>query len=112
VRPPADSSSARALDPEVDLHVCGTCRSPLVHPLAWEPVGPRYWRIELRCPECGWEGTGVFDRSVADRLEDELDRAAAQLVADLLALTRANMEDFAARFAAALEADLVLPEDF
>jgi hypothetical protein len=54
----------------------------------------------------------VFDRSVADRLEDELDRAAAQLVADLLALTRANMEDFAARFAAALEADLVLPEDF
>jgi hypothetical protein len=47
-----------------------------------------------------------------DRYEVELDRGGQELIEDLQALTRANMEEEADRFAAALASDSILPEDF
>jgi hypothetical protein len=102
----------RPADPELDLHVCGTCSSELVHPLDWEPAGSCHWQVTLRCPNCGWEGTGVFDEATVTRFDQTLDRASELMVADLCALELANMHDFADRFVAALHAGHVLPEDF
>ena len=102
----------RPADPEHDLHVCGGCGSQLVHPLDWEPVGTSHWQVTLRCPDCRWEGTGVFDEPTVHRFDDALERGVEDLRADLRVLERANMRHFADRFTAALAAGQILPEDF
>jgi predicted RNA-binding Zn-ribbon protein involved in translation (DUF1610 family) len=102
----------RAPDAEVDVHVCGACGSELVQPVDWNPAGRRHWAIELRCPECGWAGTGVFDQAAVDRFDAVLDDGTDALVAELATLTVENMSEYVERFATALEADRVLPEDF
>jgi len=99
-------------DPEHQLEVCGACGSHLVHPVEWEPVGSAHWQILLRCPQCEWEGTGVFEQAAVERFDEALERATDHLVTDLRTLERANMAEFADRFIACLQADLILPEDF
>lgn len=100
------------LSSETHLEICGSCSSSLVHPVEWEPVGTAHWQIELRCPECEWAGTGVFDQDTVERFDEALEQGTDRLVADLQALERANMSDYAQRFCAALAADQILPEDF
>jgi hypothetical protein len=94
------------------LHVCPSCASTLVHPRDWEEAGPHHWWIDLRCPECEWAGAGEWDHDVVDAFDDVLDRGTQTLVRDLRQLAHANMEDEIERFAAALRAGLILPEDF
>lgn len=95
-----------------ELHVCPCCCSNLVYPTDWAPAGTDDWGVDLRCPECEWRGSGVFDQDAVDRFDEELDRGMDSLLADLSIVTRANMEEEGARFLAALTADQVLPEDF
>src|ERR687894_413934 len=95
----------------VDLHVCGRCTSELVYPVEWEEAGTTHWEVVLRCPNCEWNGTGVFEQ-VVERFDEELDRGTECLVRDLKRLMTANMEDEIERFVSALENDHVLPEDF
>jgi hypothetical protein len=102
----------RATDEQIDLHLCGTCGSELVYPLDWEEEGSSHWRVVLRCPNCEWAGTGVFEQEVVERFDLELDRGTELLVADLQQLTRANMEDDVDRFVTALGGDHILPSDF
>ncbi len=102
----------RALDAEFDLHVCGSCASPLVHPLRWEPVGTAHWLIERRCPECWWEGTAVFDQETVDRYDEELTDAADAIADDAMALARAATTEWVERFVAGVQAGQILPEDF
>jgi hypothetical protein len=104
--------AARPVDPEFNPHICGSCRSGLVQPVEWEPAGTSHWQIQLRCPECEWGGTGVFDSETVARFDEELEAGTEQLLADLHTVSRANFEAEAERFAAALHADLILPEDF
>jgi len=94
------------------LHVCPTCASELVHPIAWGEHGPDHWEVTLRCPECYGCTTGVHDQAAVEALDAELDRGTGALVADLRRLFEANKEDEIARFVAVLQADLLLPEDF
>ena len=95
-----------------DLHVCRTCESELVYPVDWEEAGNTHWEVMLRCPNCEWNGTGVFEQDIVERFDEELDRGTEALVRDLLRLMRANMEDDVERFVTALRADAILPEDF
>lgn len=95
-----------------DLHVCGTCQSDLVYPVEWSEAGTRHWEVTLRCPNCEWCGTGIFEQEVVDRFDLELDRGTEALVADLKRMMQANMEDEVERFVSALEADAITPEDF
>jgi hypothetical protein len=95
-----------------DLQVCGTCASELVYPVDWEEEGSSHWRVVLRCPNCEWTGTGVFEQEVVERFDLELDHGTEVLVADLQQLTRANMEEDVDRFIAALSGDHILPSDF
>jgi len=94
------------------LHVCFHCAGELVFPLDWSEEGPRHWRIVLRCPECESRREGVFEQAAVERLEDELDRAAAALLGDLRRVTHANMSDEIEFFIRALDADLIDPSDF
>jgi hypothetical protein len=94
------------------LHVCFHCAGELVFPLDWSEEGARHWRIVLRCPECESRREGVFEQAAVERLEDELDRAAAALLGDLRRVTHANMSDEIEFFIRALDADLIDAGDF
>lgn len=95
-----------------DLHVCGSCASTLVYPTEWEEAGAVHWEVTLRCPNCEWAGTGVFEQDVVERFDEELDRGTEALVRDLKRLAHANMEDEIERFTVALTEDHIVPEDF
>ena len=95
-----------------DLHVCPECRSELVYPTAWEEADRTSWEVTLRCPNCEWTDTGVFDDEAIQRFDEVLDRGTEALVADLRQLSRANMEDDVERFIRALDGGHLLPEDF
>ena len=95
-----------------ELHVCAECGSNLVYPLDWSPTPNRRWSVVLRCPECDTTVQGVYDQPVVDRFDEELDRAAEQILDDLTRLARANMEDEVERFVGALQAGHILAEDF
>ena len=62
------------------------------------------WEVTLRCPNCEWLHTGVFDQDTVERFDEELDRGTDNLVDDLKRLIRANMEEEIERFAQALGA--------
>jgi hypothetical protein len=95
-----------------DLHVCPECKSDLVYPVEWEEASSTHWEVALRCPDCEYQETGVFDQDTVDRFDEELDRGTEQLVRDLKRLTRANMEEEIDRFAEALRANAIWPMDF
>jgi hypothetical protein len=95
-----------------DLHVCGSCDSTLVYPTEWEESGTTHWEVTLRCPNCEWTGTGIFEQELVERFDEELDRGTEALVRDLKRLSHANMEDEIERFVDALEAGHIVPEDF
>jgi hypothetical protein len=84
----------------------------MVQPAHWFEQGNGSWQVELRCPECEWWGRGSFSQNEVDRFDEELDRGGEELIEDLRALTRANMQDEADRFAKALASNTILPEDF
>jgi hypothetical protein len=94
------------------MHACPSCSSVLVQPVNWHEQGDGHWNVELRCPECEWWGRDGYSQTEVDRYDEELDRGGQELIEDLRALTRANMEDEADRFAVALASDIILPEDF
>jgi hypothetical protein len=104
--------SAEPVCPPQELHVCFNCAGELVYPLDWAEEGAGYWRIVLRCPECEARREGVFEQSVVERLDDELDHGAGALLSDLKRLTHANMTDEVEFFVRALQADLITPSDF
>jgi ribosomal protein L37AE/L43A len=95
-----------------DLHVCPDCSSGLVYPLAWDEAGDQAWELLLRCPNCEWQGEGVFAQHVVEQLDEQLDYGTQVLVRDLRQLMHANMEDEVERFIAALNAGHILPMDF
>jgi hypothetical protein len=95
-----------------DLHICRTCASELVYPIAWEPADDGCWELSLRCPNCEWIGEGVFEHAAVENLDRRLDEGTQALSRDLFQLSQANMEDEVERFVTALEADHVLPMDF
>jgi hypothetical protein len=95
-----------------DLHICGSCGSDLVHPVEWDEAGTTLWEVSLRCPNCEWSGTGIFEQDIVDRFDEELDRGTESLVRDLRRLVHANMEEDIDRFVTALHAGHIVPEDF
>jgi len=94
------------------LHICPDCDSPLVQPRSWSETENEQWELVLRCPNCEWHDEGVYAQSEIEDLEDRLEDGLADLLDDLHRLAQANMADEIGRFVRALEADLILPEDF
>jgi hypothetical protein len=94
------------------LHVCRRCAAPLVQPLSWAETEAERWELELMCPNCGWSTIGVYTQAEVEELEDRLEEGLSEMLADLHRLAQANMTDEVERFIAALETNLILPEDF
>jgi hypothetical protein len=88
------------------LHICPKCESHLVQPVAWADVDSDKWELTLRCPNCHWTVSGVFDHDQVAALEEQLDEGVAAIIRDLKRLTHANMAEEIDRL------DLILPEDF
>ncbi len=107
--PPAE---APAKAPDRELHVCPECENALVYPVDWSEHDAVHWEVALRCPNCEWNTIDLYAQEAVDRFDEELDRGTEALVRDLKQLTYANMEDECERFARALQADAILPEDF
>lgn len=94
------------------LHVCPECASELVQPVDWAEAPEGLWELVLQCPNCFWLEAGAYDQDQVDALEERLDDGLTEMLSDLRRLTQANMSEEIERFAAALNADLILPEDF
>jgi hypothetical protein len=109
-----DSTDPRAaqVQPVDELNVCPECDRDLVYPVDWEEASATHWAVELRCPNCEWSEVGTYDQATVDRFDEMLDLGTETLVKDLRRLMQANMEAEADRFAAALDANAILPEDF
>jgi hypothetical protein len=98
---------------DTGLHVCPTCNSHLVQPTCWEQTDEDgHWRIWRRCPECEWSTDGVHNEREIDDYDERLDFGTRELAEVLRELERSNMEQVVETFVAALEADLIGPEDF
>jgi hypothetical protein len=95
-----------------ELHLCDGCGSDLVQPVAWGQPDENGLELTLECPNCGWAEVGTFSRDQIELFEERLDDGLADMLDDLQRLTQANMSDELERFAYALQADLILPEDF
>jgi hypothetical protein len=108
----AESAGAASAEPVDELHMCPECDRDLVYPVDWEEASATHWEVELRCPNCEWSEVGTFDQATVDRFDERLDSGTEALVKDLRRLVQANMEAEAERFAAALDANAILPEDF
>jgi hypothetical protein len=108
----AAPASSRPLEDATDLHLCDGCGSSLVYPMEWEEAGVSHWEVALRCPNCEWHGTGVFEQDVVERFDEELDRGTEALVRDLKRLMHANMEEEIDRFVSALHGGHIVPDDF
>ncbi len=98
--------------PATGLHICPECASELVQPVDWGEATEEHWELTLHCPNCDWASQGIFDQDQVVQLEEELDEGVAAILRDLKRLATANMADEIERFASALEADVILPEDF
>ncbi|MBO0768919.1 MAG: hypothetical protein J2O48_09575 [Solirubrobacterales bacterium] len=94
------------------LHVCPDCDCDMVQPHDWTESEDGGWELSLECPNCGWLETGEYDEHQIASLEDELDAGVELMLADLRRLAHANMASDVDSFIAALQCDLVLPEDF
>ena len=106
------STRSSTAAPRRSCATCGGCNADLVYPVEWEEYGATHWSVTLRCPNCEWTGTGIFEQSVVERFDEELDRGTEALVRDLKRLMHANMEEEIDRFISALQDDQILPEDF
>lgn len=94
------------------LHVCPGCDSELVQPAWWEEAEGGAWRVALRCPECEHRHEGVFPQATVDAYDEQLDAGSEELTAAYRSAVRENLAGELERFAGALQAGAILPEDF
>jgi hypothetical protein len=94
------------------LHICPVCACDLVQPHDWAETADARWQMTLECPNCAWLEAGIYNQLEVELLEEHLDAGVEEMINDLRRLTRANMVTEVDRFVAALEHDLILPEDF
>lgn len=105
--------SASPLSDPPGLHVCPACAKPFVVPgEIREVVGTDSVRLDLCCTNCPWTTTAVHRDHELTALEMQLDRSFADLLWTLEVVWIANEEAAIERFAAALDAGAILPEDF
>jgi hypothetical protein len=96
-----------------DLHICARCRAPFVVPVSILDVHDdgRYV-VELGCSNCEAASLAVHDEASLEALDHELDRSLLAMQEALDTLVLADELERIDRFAEALQADLILPEDF
>ncbi len=94
------------------IELCPACGGDRVHPLDWHEVDDVRWQLEVRCPDCRWRTSEVFDQSEVERYDDVLSAGTDDLIEVLERVTRENMNEHLERFRRALELDAIEPMDF
>jgi hypothetical protein len=94
--------------------VCGSCRRPFAVPDAVVPTPGDSTDVvvELRCTNCGWMHVGTFPPSAVEALDRALDLTEREIRTALEICELSDTLDRIDRFARALQADLITPEDF
>jgi hypothetical protein len=94
------------------LSVCPHCRACAVVPVDTREHDEHRWWLALRCGECGSAREVVVPDAQAERYGCELDRACAEIEAELNRLERERMDTDARTLAIALARDLIDAGDF
>jgi hypothetical protein len=96
-----------------DLRYCPDCRQPFVAPRGiLASSGDGRHAVDLACANCGWSAVELHGGDRLGALDRALDRDSAQIAANARALALSLELDRIDRFAAALRAGHILPEDF
>ncbi len=94
------------------VHTCRRCSSSLVQPIEWNRLDERSWEVVVRCPEC-WESYPVvLDQDDVNEFSYFLESAFKTMLDAIKELDHEAFEADCERFATALWANHVLPEDF
>lgn len=95
------------------LHECPACGLSFVVPTNVLQVLARNWyRVELTCTNCQWSEITTHDEDRLEELDRALDSQTANMQATLELWTLSRHLEEIDAFAHALQADLILPEDF
>jgi hypothetical protein len=99
----------RALEP----HVCRVCQRPFLTPLSTFPLVSRAgYVVEMHCTNCDDATVALLSEEEMERLDRELDRQTGSMRHMVAELRLADEMERVDRFAAALRAGHILPEDF
>jgi ribosomal protein S27E len=91
---------------------CASCGSHLVHPAEGHETNSTLWELDLRCPECERRQVSYYTPAELEQLDRQLDRVTSEMRKELSRLESLHMEEWSARFAQALDLDLIGPDDF
>jgi hypothetical protein len=94
------------------LSACPLCGSRLVQLVDAEPHPPGGWNALLECPECWAVMDEWMDDDAIEAFDHAFDDGVRSLVDELRRLTAEHMREEVERFACALQAGAILPEDF
>ena len=104
---------ASVLPAPTGLQVCPACTLPFVVPgQIHQVLGHDRVRIDLECTNCSWETTADHTDAALTDLDIAMDRSFADLLWTLEVVWIANEELAIDRFASALAADAIVPDDF
>lgn len=95
------------------LETCTGCGRPFVVPVALlDLVDEGLYLLALHCKNCDRLSTGIHEDAELEALEEANDAAEAEMEAALEIVSVARFIDDVSGFHQALEAGVVLPEDF
>jgi hypothetical protein len=94
------------------LVVCDRCGDGFVNPVSWREADDAHWWIRLRCGQCGHVREVELTDEQAQRYDRELARGVAEVAAALVRLEQERMIADSDTLTAALERDLIGPDDF
>lgn len=95
------------------LETCVTCGQPFVVPVALlDLVDEGLYLLALHCKNCDRLSTGIHEDAELEALEKANEVAEAEMHTALEIVSVARFIDEVSGFTRALEANVVLPEDF
>jgi len=107
------------MDDFESLRICPKCDCRLCFESAAEPLTHEFWLVVVQCPNCWFAWRRQVSDMVLELFEHALDEDTRVIEAELDEMTwdneRREAKQLAAeveRFAAALEADAIVPMDF
>jgi uncharacterized Zn finger protein len=91
---------------------CPECGTDTANPVRWHEHDHAHWWIRLRCGECAAVRDLIVTDDEAERLDRDLQPGVTKIAVTVIGLERARMRADVATLTAALERDLIAPEDF
>jgi hypothetical protein len=91
---------------------CGACGARMVNPMDWHEHDRAHWWVRLRCGACGVSREVVVSDADVKQLERDLEPGLRRIAATVDRLDHERMLREVEAFTAALDRDLIGPDDF